>query len=79
MKTGRPRLPEGTAHTSFLKIRCSEDEMHVMKQAAMAEGLNLSQWVRGRLLVGLPVTSDDAATGTDDDASLPKSRVRKSG
>lgn len=76
MKTGRPKLPDGTAHTSFLKIRCSDEELVEMKQAAKIEGLNLSQWVRRRLLTSRSVTSDDAAADGDDGASLPKSRVQ---
>lgn len=46
----RPRKPEGQARERLLQVRVLEKEYASFKEAAEQSGLDLSAWVRERLI-----------------------------
>lgn len=51
---GRPRLPDGSARYSYLRVRVSDRERGLIQKSAEADGLSVSEWVRKKLLADLP-------------------------
>lgn len=48
---GRPPKPVEDKRERYLQVRISDDEKATFDEAAKLSGLELSQWVRSRLLV----------------------------
>jgi antitoxin component of RelBE/YafQ-DinJ toxin-antitoxin module len=49
-QSGRPRKAAGEKRERYLQVRISEDEKATFDSAAGRSGLELSQWVRMKLL-----------------------------
>jgi Mobilization protein NikA len=49
-RTGRPKLPDGTARNLMVRARVSPDELDRIESAAKAAGEKTSDWVRNTLL-----------------------------
>ena len=45
-KTGRPRKKASESKTDWIEVRCEEAEKQAFRQAAEAQGLALSAWIR---------------------------------
>jgi uncharacterized protein (DUF1778 family) len=50
-KKGRPKKPSELQRSHYLQVRISEDEQSAFHEAAELAGLELSQWVRSRLII----------------------------
>jgi uncharacterized protein (DUF1778 family) len=50
-KIGRPKKPSELQRKHYLQVRISEDESNAFHEAATLAGLELSQWVRSRLVI----------------------------
>ena len=48
---GRPPKPVEEKRARYLQVRISDDEKATFDEAAKHSGLELSQWVRSRLLI----------------------------
>ena len=48
---GRPPKPVEEKRERYLQVRISDDEKATFDEAAKLSGLELSQWVRSRLLI----------------------------
>lgn len=49
MKRGRPKLPDGQAKESQLNLRLQDSEREKIQAAAAKDGVEVSEWVRGKL------------------------------
>jgi len=49
-KLGRPRLPEGKVREGFIKVRVSPREKTKIEADAKRDGLNISDYIRKKLL-----------------------------
>ena len=49
-KTGRPRKKASESKTDWIEVRCEEAEKQAFRQAAEAQGLALSAWIRQALV-----------------------------
>lgn len=50
MKTGRPKLPKGSARSSMFTLRLTDEDRSTIERAAQAAGLSVSDWTRQRLI-----------------------------
>lgn len=50
-KMGRPQKPVDEKRERYLQVRISDEEKATFDEAAKQSGLELSQWVRSRLLI----------------------------
>jgi hypothetical protein len=52
-RAGRPRLPKGDAMSKIVPIRFTKAEAERLTEAAKANDLTLSEWIRRTLLAAL--------------------------
>lgn len=64
-KRGRPRKPDGQAHTGMFAVRLSDDERALLDKAAQHAGMPVTKWARG-ILISSAISMDVAIL--DDDA-----------
>jgi hypothetical protein len=48
-KSGRPKLPKGTAKAETLRIRATADELRAFDKVARASNQTRSEWIRSTL------------------------------
>jgi predicted HicB family RNase H-like nuclease len=52
-KVGRPKLPKGEAKGRIVPVRFTGDDLKAMEQAAKAQKVSLSEWIRSTIHANL--------------------------